>query len=86
MQSTNFEYGLPYLAVCHFTVLIFKVVICCCFQVCTSNKLLMIGRKTESCETYFRSHFILKCPYYGFFLNTFHAVCNTALSERKHPA
>ncbi len=29
---------------------------------------------------------ILKCPYYGFLKMTFHAVCNTALSEWKHPA
>ncbi len=28
----------------------------------------------------------LKCPYYGFLKITFHAVCNTALSEWKHPA
>ncbi len=28
----------------------------------------------------------LKCPYYGFLKMTFHAVCNTALSEWKHPA
>ncbi len=29
---------------------------------------------------------VLKCPYYGFFKMIFHAVCNTALSEWKHPA
>ncbi len=29
---------------------------------------------------------ILKCPYYGFLKMTCHAVCNTALSEWKHPA
>ncbi len=28
----------------------------------------------------------LKCPYYRFLKMTFHAVCNTALSEWKHPA
>ncbi len=28
----------------------------------------------------------LKCPCYGFLKMTFHAVCNTALSEWKHPA
>ncbi len=28
---------------------------------------------------------LLKCPYYGFLKITFHAVCNTALSEWKHP-
>ncbi len=30
--------------------------------------------------------YCLKCPYYGFLEMTFHAVCNTALSEWKHPA
>ncbi len=25
--------------------------------------------------------FYLKCPYYGFLKMTFHAMCNTALSE-----
>ncbi len=29
---------------------------------------------------------ILKCPYYGIFKITFHAVCITALREQKHPA
>ncbi len=28
----------------------------------------------------------LNCPYYWFLKMTFHAVCNTALSEWKHPA
>ncbi len=28
----------------------------------------------------------LKCPYYGLLKIAFHAVCNTALSEWKHPA
>ncbi len=30
--------------------------------------------------------FFFKCPYYGFLKMSFHAVCNTALSEWKHPA
>ncbi len=29
---------------------------------------------------------LLKCPYYGFLKITFRSVCNTALSEWKHPA
>ncbi len=34
----------------------------------------------------FRRKYYLKCLYYGFLKMTFHAVCNTALSEWKHPA
>ncbi len=30
-------------------------------------------------------NYFLKCPYYGFLKITFHAVCNTDLSEWKHP-
>ncbi len=32
-----------------------------------------------------RKHVHFKCPYYGFLKMTFQAVCNTALSEWKHP-
>ncbi len=32
------------------------------------------------------NYYYNKCPYYGFLKMTFHAVCNTALSELTHPA
>ncbi len=40
----------------------------------------------EKDDRWMQDYRFLKCPYYGFLKMTFHAVCNTALSEWKHPA
>ncbi len=55
-----------------------------CLTLCRpilGNELAEITQNRTKCY-----HFILKCPYYGFLKMTCHAVCNTALSEWKHPA
>ncbi len=55
-----------------------------CLTLCRpilGNELAEITQNRTKCY-----HFILKCPFYGFLKMTCHAVCNTALSEWKHPA